>query len=81
MDYVEFIVDVGERAGKEYQIEIKLNEMLTRWEDIAFGFIPYKGTFIIKGWDDISQVLDEDIVSTQAMLFSPYKKPFEERII
>jgi dynein heavy chain len=26
-------------------------------------------------------VLDEDIVSTQAMLFSPFKKPFEERII
>lgn len=55
--------------------------MLTRWEDIRFGFIQYKGTYIIKGWDDISQVLDEDIVSTQAMLFSPFKKPFEERII
>lgn len=36
---------------------------------------------IIRGYDDITQILDEDIVSTQAMLFSPFKKPFEDRII
>jgi hypothetical protein len=36
MRHVDFIVEVGEKAGKEYQIETKLNEMLDRWEGINF---------------------------------------------
>ncbi len=30
--------------------------------------------------DQVSQMLDDHIVMTQSMTFSPYKKPFEERI-
>lgn len=30
--------------------------------------------------DQVSQMLDDHIVMTQSMSFSPYKKPFEERI-
>lgn len=30
--------------------------------------------------DSMSQQLDDHIVMTQSMGFSPYKKPFEERI-
>ena len=47
-----------------------------------FEIMPYKstGTFILKASDDISQLLDDHIVMTQSMSFSPYKKPFEERI-
>lgn len=80
MKYVDAIVDIGDKAGKEYNIEAKLNEMQTKWEDINFNVLQYKTSYIIKGYDDIIQVLDEDIVSTQAMLFSPFKKPFEKRI-
>ena len=36
MDHCEFIVEVGDRAGKEYSIEQKLNEMNSRWEEISF---------------------------------------------
>jgi dynein heavy chain len=43
--------------------------------------MPYKSTFLIKNYDDIQQILDEHIVNTQSMQFSPFKKPFEERII
>ena len=44
--------------------------------------MPYKetGTFIMKVSDDCSQLLDDHIVMAQSMSFSPYKKPFEERI-
>ena len=35
---------------------------------------------IIKASDDVAQMLDDHIVMTQTMTFSPYKKPFEERI-
>lgn len=31
--------------------------------------------------EQVSQQLDDHIVMTQSMSFSPYKKPFEERII
>ena len=39
------------------------------------------GTYIMKSGDDSAQQLDDHIVMTQAMSFSPYKKPFEQRII
>ncbi len=51
------------------------------WQGINFSLIPYKSTFLIKNYDDIQQILDEHIVNTQSMQFSPFKKPFEERII
>ena len=52
------------------------------WKPIYFDIMPYKetGTYILKASEDISQQLDDHIVMTQSMSFSPYKKPFEERI-
>ena len=43
--------------------------------------MPYKNTYLIKNYDEIQQDLDEHIVTTQSMQFSPFKKPFEERIL
>lgn len=51
------------------------------WEDIVFTIISYKTSYIIRGYDEIQLTLDEHIMNTQAMQFSPYKKPFEEEII
>ena len=36
---------------------------------------------MLKSLDEIFQLLDDHIVMTQAMSFSPFKKPFEERIL
>jgi len=38
------------------------------------------GTFVVKGTDEIVQQLDDHIVMTQSMSFSPFKKAFAERI-
>jgi len=59
-----------------------LDKMAQEWAPINFEVMPYKstGTFIIKISDEVSQMLDDHIVMTQSMSFSPYKKPFEERI-
>lgn len=56
--------------------------MVNEWNPINFEIIPYKstGTFIVKVAEEVSQLLDDHIVMTQSMSFSPYKKPFEERI-
>lgn len=41
--------------------------------------MPYKktGTYILKSPDEASQLLDDHIVMTQSMAFSPFKKSLE----
>jgi dynein heavy chain len=58
-----------------------LDEMQKIWEGINFNLTAYKNTYLIRNYDDIQLVLDEHIVNTQSMQFSPFKKPFEERIL
>ena len=38
-------------------------------------------TYVVRVEEAVTQMLDDHIVMTQSMTFSPYKKPFEERII
>ncbi|EQC29095.1 hypothetical protein SDRG_13255 [Saprolegnia diclina VS20] len=82
LDQIDDIVKVAEAAGREYQIEAALNAMKTQWETIDLQILSYRetGTYIIKGVDEIQVVLDEHITLTQAMMFSSFKGPFEERI-
>ncbi|XP_025097584.1 dynein heavy chain 1, axonemal-like [Pomacea canaliculata] len=82
LDHVEVISKVAEVAGKEYAIEQALNKMTAEWEDVNFEVQPYKntGTYIQKVTDDILQQIDDHIVLTQSMTFSPYKAAFEDRI-
>jgi len=82
-DHLDVISKIGESAGKEFQIESAMDKMEKAWEGIDFTVKPFgKGTdtFVIQGVDEIVQLLDEHIVMTQAMQFSAFKKPFEERI-
>ncbi|CAK6435519.1 unnamed protein product [Pipistrellus nathusii] len=81
-DHIESISKVAEVAGKEYTIEQALDKMEKEWSSILFNVLPYKDTdtYILKSPDEASQLLDDHIVMTQSMSFSPYKKPFEQRI-
>jgi dynein heavy chain len=81
-DYEELFQKTSESAGKEYQIELALNNMVKEWEHINLDIFPYRdtGTSVLKGVDEITAVLDEHITMTQAMQFSAFKKPFEDRI-
>lgn len=56
--------------------------MQSEWSVITLEVFPYKetGTYIMKSSDEVSQLLDDHIVMTQSMSFSPYKKVFEDRI-
>ena len=77
-DYSEIIVDVGEKASKEYNIEVNLAKMEKEWESIDFTLKDFKntGTCSVAGFDDAMMVLDEHIVIAQTMQFSPFKGPF-----
>jgi dynein heavy chain len=81
-DHVEAIVDVGERAGKEYNIEQSMIKMKREWEGVELGLKPFKntGTFSVFGFDEAYQILEEHIVLTQTMQFSPFRGPFEAEI-
>ncbi|OCT85694.1 dynein heavy chain 1, axonemal [Xenopus laevis] len=81
-DHIDSIAKVAEIAGKEFAIEQALDKMENEWASVLFTILPYKetGTFILKSPEEASQLLDDHIVMTQSMSFSPFKKPFEERI-
>ena len=59
-----------------------LDKMLGLWLPVDYGITAYRatGTYVIKGTDEINTLLDDHIVATQSMSFSPYKAVFEERI-
>lgn len=82
IEHTDSVVDIGEKAGKEYNIETTLQKMKTEWKPVEFGLKPFKttGTFTVFGFDDAMAMLDEHIVLTQTMQFSPFKKAFEEEI-
>ncbi|KAF0288035.1 Dynein heavy chain 1, axonemal [Amphibalanus amphitrite] len=81
-NYTDQIAEVGEIAGKEYSIEQALDKMESEWRAMALEFLPYKdtGLSILKFSDEAYQLLDDHVVMTQSMVFSPFKAPFEERI-
>uniref|UniRef100_UPI0037E91524 dynein axonemal heavy chain 1 n=1 Tax=Semicossyphus pulcher TaxID=241346 RepID=UPI0037E91524 len=81
-NHVDDIANVAEVAGKEYTIEQALKKMEQEWSNIFFDVLPYKetGTYILKSPDEASQLLDDHIVMTQSMSFSPFKKTFEGHI-
>ena len=64
--HTDICVDIGERAGKEYNIETSLAKMKKDWETVEFHLISFKntGTFSVTGFDDAMAMLDEHIVLT-----------------
>ena len=79
---IETISKVGDVAGKEYAIESALDKMETEWRSVLLELQPYRetGTFICRIQEEVTRLLDDHIVMTQSMSFSPFKKPFQERI-
>lgn len=81
-EHESVIITVGEKAGKENDIKKSFDEMEEQWEETEMDISAYKdtGTFILRGVDEILQILDAQITMTQVMTFSTYKAPFEDRI-
>lgn len=73
---------VSEKAAKEFGIEKALDKMQGAWDTVNLVIDGYRdtGTYILKAIDEYMALLDEHITMTQAMAFSAFKGPFEERI-
>ena len=80
--HVKDIEDICISANKEYGLQLAMDKMEKEWADIAFETKSYRttGTRILCGTDEIQQLLDDQIVKTQAMRGSRFIKPFIERI-
>jgi len=79
---VKEIEDICISASKEFSLQIALTKMESEWETMIFATKPYRttGTRILSSIDEIQQLLDDQIVKTQAMKGSRYIKPFLEQI-
>ncbi|CAE8610871.1 unnamed protein product [Polarella glacialis] len=83
LSFADDVAAVGDRAGKEFQLEKTLNKMKSDWEPLEFDLSEkYRktGTYVLKGDGEAMALLDEHIVTTQAMMFSTFKGPFEQDI-
>lgn len=73
--YVEDIEDIAMRAEKKFSLAQKLKIMKDEMKQFQIEQADYKGiTFLIRGWDEINTKLDDQIVSSQAMLGSSFMK-------
>ena len=81
-EQIEACTKVSDVAGKEYAIEVAMDKMEGEWSSVDLDISAYResGTFVLKGFDEVQMLLDDHIVMTQAMSFSPFKGPFAQRI-
>ena len=73
---------VSEFATKEYAVEQSLDKMQAAWTGVKFEYGPWHatGTTVLRGVDDLQQMLEEHLVKTQSLATSPYIGPFEDRV-
>ena len=79
---LEVVTKVCDVAGKEFAIEQAMDKMEGEWKGVSLEIVAYRetGTYVLKGFDAVQQLLDDHIVMTQSMSFSPFKGPFAQRI-
>ena len=68
-NHVEAITDTCINASKEFSLEQAMDKMEEEWAPMIFGSKAWKdtGTFILTSVEEIEQILDDQIVRTQAM--------------
>ncbi|EDQ85850.1 uncharacterized protein MONBRDRAFT_11532 [Monosiga brevicollis MX1] len=71
--------DIMLQAQGEMGLEEYLRQIREEWAVHEFDLVGYQNkTHLIRGWDDIFNLLKEHINSLEAMRMSPYFKVFEE---
>ncbi len=73
--YFEEIEEITMRAEKKFSLAKKLKTMREEMKVFQLTLFPYKGkTFVLKAYDEVNAKLDDQIVTTQAMLGSQFMK-------
>ena len=58
-EYVGEINDIASKALKKFNLQKSLKEMKDDMKSKTIVQNEYKGTYIVKGWDDINGALDD----------------------
>ena len=77
----KLLQEIINQAAGELVLENYIKKSKARWNDKELDMIQYKQKCkLIKGWDDMFSLLDEDINSFQSMSNSPYYNLFKDEI-
>ena len=82
LKHLDFCVEVGERAYRQFLIGQSLDAIEKKWREIVFQTVSHKTTGVqnIANWNDIYKDLDNDIGEIQQLEISQFKGPYTERI-
>ena len=81
--WYEKISEIVGIAAQEFTVESNVDQMDAELQTIKFVVVQYKDTehYILQQIDDILSVLDDQIVTTQALLTSPFILPIKRRTV
>ena len=74
--YIEEIEELAMKAEKKFSLSKKLKQMKDEMKQFQLTLHPHKTgkTWVLKAYDEVNAKLDDQIVSTQAMLGSQFMK-------
>ena len=77
VNFREQIEDISKKVEKQWSLEKKLNTILDALKNLKIETLRYKntGTYVLKGIDEVQQVLDDQLNILLMMKASPYIKP------
>lgn len=68
-------------ARGEQVLEDMIMKVKNNWNSFELDMVRYQNKCkLIRGWDDMFSLLDEDLGNLQSMKMSPYYKSFEEEV-
>ncbi|CAF3175538.1 unnamed protein product [Rotaria sp. Silwood2] len=76
------ITDVSSLASNEASLETMLNKIIERWRSLDFRLLPHAGkdTFIITGFEEILQQLEESQITMSTIKSSRYINPIRQLV-
>ena len=80
LDHINDLQEISEYASKEYRLEKATEKMQAEWKTVQYELGPHRDTYVLRGVDDIQQLLDDHITKTQTMLGSPFVKAIESQV-
>lgn len=75
MDKRDQVEEISTRASGEAMVELQLNNIKKKWEELTFELVPYadyKNVFKITGVDEIFAILEDNSAGIQTMLSTRY---------
>lgn len=77
----EFIAELSVNATKEQAIETSIRSIADVWGGLVLDMGEYKGTFKLKGTEDIFAALEDNSVTLSTMKASKYYLVFEKDVV